>query len=86
MNLLFRNHKARRERVLRKMAAMRAAKDRHRMGNQLEPRPSVDKPAPFLEFGVRDVRSGEAGWVPFVSLRDAMRRLAVVRKYYQPST
>lgn len=86
MNLLFRNHKARRERVLRKMAAMRSTKARKRMQSHIEPHPTLEKPKPFLEFGVRDVRSGEAGWVPFVSLRDAMRRLAVVRKYYQPST
>lgn len=35
-----------------------------------------------LEFGLRDKRTGEVVWRDFVSVRDATRRLAVVKKFY----
>lgn len=75
--------------MARKMAAMRAAKARRRAeriaSGTMPVRPSRRRPAPLLELGLRDTRSGEIAWVPFRSLRDAMRRLTVVRRWYRPA-
>jgi hypothetical protein len=68
--LFLRNRKARRERVLRRMAAMRAAKDRKRLANPVEREPRM-QPFHPLELGLRDTRSGEVAWVPFRSVRDS---------------
>lgn len=83
MKKLFNYHNTRRARMLRKMAAMRAAKARRR---RERPPPEVCAlvAEKVLELGLRDLRSGEVAWVPFRSLRDAMRRLAMVQKYYVP--
>ena len=80
--LVLRNRKARRESVLQRMAAMRAAKERKRLANPVEREPRRERFYP-LELGVRDTRSGEMAWVPFRSVRDAARRLAVVRREYR---
>lgn len=37
-----------------------------------------------MELGMRDKATGETAWVDFRGLRDAMRRLTVVRKFYVP--
>lgn len=78
----FANHKARRERILRKMAAMRAAKARKRLAQG----PQEDEPRMQrfhrLELGVRDKLTGEVAWIDFRSVRDALRRLSVIRRYY----
>jgi len=68
---VFRNRKARRERILRKMANMRAAKERKRLANPIEREPKMERWFP-LELGVRDKRSSEVAWVDLRSVRDAM--------------
>jgi len=40
---VFRNRKARRERILRKMANMRAAKERKRLANPIEREPKMER-------------------------------------------
>lgn len=79
---LLRNRNARRLRMLRKMAAMRAAKARKRSANQVEREPRMERWYP-LELGLRDRRTGETAWVPFRSIRDAIRRLSVARNEYR---
>lgn len=37
-----------------------------------------------LEIGVRDKATGEVAWIDFRGIRDAIRRLSVIRKHYQP--
>lgn len=81
-----RTHSLSRDRVLRKMEAMRAAKERLRReraaaGWTQEPKMRRWYP---LELGLRDKATGEIAWVDFRGLRDALRRLAVVRRYYVP--
>lgn len=64
------------------MAAMRAARERKRLER---PAPEIGIRARYrhpLELGLRDTRTGEVAWVPFRSVRDATRRLAVVAKHY----
>lgn len=75
------NRKARRERLLRRMAAMRAAKERKRLANPIEPEPRMERWFP-LQLGLRDKRTCETAWVDFVSILDAVRRLRVVRAEY----
>lgn len=82
-SLFFRNRNARRERMLRKMSAMRAAKARNRLANPVEHEPRMQRYYP-LELGLRDRRSGEVAWVPFRSIRDSIRRLSVVQRWYTP--
>ena len=75
--------KARRERVLRKMANMRAAKERKRLASTPPQRePKLIRYYP-LQLGVRDKQTGDTAWVDFRSVRDAMRRLTVVQRYYR---
>lgn len=68
--------------MLRKMAKMRAAKERKRIANPIQREPS---PVPYypLQFGVRDKRTGDTAWIDFKSVRDAARRLSVIKKYYR---
>lgn len=80
-SLFFRNRNARRERMLRKMAAMRAAKERKRRENPVDQEPRMQRYYP-LELGLRDRRTGDVAWVEFRSVRDAMRRLSIVQRYY----
>jgi len=70
-------------RVEKKMAAMRAAKERKRMD-----RGGIDEPPRMvrwfpLELGVRDKSTGEVAWVDLRSVRDAAKRLAIVQYLYQ---
>ena len=81
--LFLSNRKYRREKMLRKMSNMRAAKKRNRLAHPAVREPKLVPWHP-LEIGVRDKLSGEVGWVDFKSLRDAMRRLNDVRKFYVP--
>lgn len=76
--------KRRREAVLRKMAAMRAAKERKRLLlGPPEPKPMLERWYP-LELGVRDKRCGVEVWTDFVSVRDSSRRLSVIQREYVP--
>ena len=67
--------------MLRKMANMRAAKERKRLANPPEREPELIRWFP-LELGVRDKRTGEVAWIDLKSVRDAARRLSVIMKYY----
>src|SRR6185503_5599090 len=82
----FANRRARRERMLRKMTNMRAAKARRRQeriaAGLLEREPKMVRWFP-LELGVREKITGEAVWMDLRSVRDAARRLGVVLKFYQ---
>jgi hypothetical protein len=78
----FTNRKVRREKVLRKMEAMRAAKARKRLATQPDPEPKMERWCP-LQIGVRDRVSGDVAWTEFRSIRDAVRRLTVVRRFYK---
>lgn len=83
----FANRKARRERMLRKLANMRAAKARRRQeridAGLLEREPKPERYFP-LELGVRDKTTGQTAWVDLRSVRDAGRRLSVLLKLYEP--
>lgn len=88
MNMLNRTHRRRvcSARRLATLAKMRAARERIRQervaaGWIQEPRMERWYP---LELGLRDKETGEVAWVDFKGLRDALRRLAVVRRYYVP--
>lgn len=73
-------------RRLATLAAMRAAKERlrrERITAGWTPEPKLKRWFP-LELGLRDKATGETAWVDFRGLRDAMRRLSVVRRLYVP--
>jgi hypothetical protein len=76
--------KRRRAAVLRKMAAMRAAKERKRMarGPVVEPPRMVRTTG--LSWAVRDDLTGHVEWLPLKSVRDTTRRLAVLLRHYRP--
>lgn len=86
-SVFFSVRKRRRERMLRKMANMRAAKERKR----LERGPRDDEPRgpivrhPHLSWAMRDDLSGQVVWMEFKSLRDMTRRAGMVARFYQPS-
>jgi cobalamin biosynthesis Mg chelatase CobN len=80
---LLRNRNARRDRTLRKMAAMRAAKARKRLANPIEREPRMQRWFP-LQLGIRDKVSGETAWTDLRSIRDAVRRISVVLLNYAP--
>jgi hypothetical protein len=63
------------------LARMREAKARKRLANAAEREPVLERWCP-MELGLRDKRNGETAWVDFRGLRDALRRLTVIRKYY----
>ena len=76
--------KARREAVLRKMAAMRAAKERKRLERgPVEPEPRMVR-STGLSFGVRDDISGVECWREFKSVREVARVFAVIQRNYRP--
>lgn len=79
----FTYRKNRRERILRKMTLMRAAKERKRLEFPVEREPKMIRYFPF-ELGVRVKHTGETAWIDLRSVRDASRRLSVVLKYYTP--
>jgi hypothetical protein len=71
--------------MLRRLAAMREAKDRKRLANPTEREPRM---LPFhrLEIIVRDkLNEFEIGSFDFTSVRDATRRLTMVRRFYLPT-
>ena len=77
----------RRERVLRKMANMRAAKERKRLERgprETEPRGRLVR-HPHLSWAVRDELSGEIVWMEMKSARDTFRRVTVLLKFYLPT-
>ena len=82
-SIFYRNRKQRRERMLRKLAAARAAKARKRATNPPEHEPKMERWFP-LEIGVRDKRTGETAWTDLRSIRDAATRLSVILKHYLP--
>jgi len=66
-----RNSNVRRESQLRRLAQMRAAKERKRMERgPVEPEPKLVRWYPF-EFAVRDKRTKEVAWHDLVSVRHA---------------
>ena len=71
-----------RERMLQKLANMRAVKARKRLANPVEREPKMVRYYP-LSLGVKDKRTGDVAWVDFRSIRDAIRRLSVVQKEYR---
>ncbi len=75
--------KQRREKILRKLANMRAAKDRKRLANPVEREPKLVRWYP-LQFGVRNKRTGETAWADLRSARDAAKRIGIILKYYTP--
>jgi hypothetical protein len=83
---LFSAHKRRRARILQKMSAMRAAKERKRMERgpiDQEPRMVMVR-YPNLSWAMRDDLSGEVVWMEFKSVRDTAKRAGIVAKFYQP--
>lgn len=70
-----------RQRQLRKLANMRAAKERKRLANPPEHEPKMVRWFP-LEFGVRDKRTGETVWMDLRSTRDVAKRITVLLKHY----
>ena len=66
----------------KKMAAMRDAKARKRLAGPPPEQPPRMVRWTGLSLGVRDDTTGETAWVPFRSVRDAARRLAVVIREY----
>lgn len=72
---------SRKQRMLKKMANMRAAKERKRLANPQDHEPKFERWFP-LELGLRDKVTGEVAWLDFKSIRDAARRLSVVTKFY----
>lgn len=76
---------ARMERRLRKLAHARAVKAQNRMSHPVEREPKMVRWIP-MELGLRDTLCGEVAWVPFKSIRDAVRRLSVALREYQPMT
>ena len=75
--------KARRERILRKMASMRAAKARRRLEKRAGREPEL---IPFypLQFAVRDRRNGDTSqWIDIRSGRDVARRIGMLLRFYK---
>ena len=62
---------------------MRAAKERKRLANPVEREPKMVRWFP-LELGIRDKLTGETCWIDLKSARDAVKRITVILKYYQP--
>ena len=79
----FINRKARRDRMLRKMANMRAAKERKRLDNPPEHEPRMVRTT-CLSWAVRDDLTGHVEWLPLKSARDTFRRVTVLLKFFNP--
>lgn len=85
-DVFFSYRKRRREAMLRKMATMRAAKERKRLERgpvDEEPKMKVVR-HPFFSWAMRDDLSGEVCWMEFKSVRDMAIRVSITVKYYQP--
>lgn len=80
-DVFFNYRKARRERMLHKMANMRAAKERKRLANPVEREPKMTRWHRF-EFGVRDKLNGETCFTDLKSVRHAARSLGLILKFY----
>jgi hypothetical protein len=65
------------------LAAMRTAKARKRTENSVEREPKLVRWFP-LELGIRDKATGETCWIDLKSARDAVKRIAIILKYYTP--
>lgn len=80
-HLFLRNLKERRERVLVKLARMRAAKERKRLERgPIELEPKLIR-STGLSFAVRNDRTGEVVWRPLKSARDTFRRITILLRY-----
>lgn len=79
--VFFRARKSRRERVLRKMSAMRAAKKRKQILRG--PREEIQRPIRWhrFEFGVRDKLTGAVEFVDLKSVRHASKALGLILKF-----
>lgn len=72
--------------MLRKMANMRAAKERKRLArgpHEEMPRGPIVR-HPHLSWAMRDDLSGQVVWMEFKSVRDMTRRAGMVARFYQP--
>jgi len=78
--LFFRNRKQRRERMLRKMSVLRAAKERKRLENPTEHEPMMERFYRF-EFAVKDKLTGETAWHDLVSVRHAAKAVGLILKF-----
>jgi hypothetical protein len=89
MNTFFRASKRRKEKMLRKLENMRAAKEQKRIERaesgfgELPPRGKVVR-HPGISWAMRDDVSGEVVWMEFKSVRDMARRAGMVAKFYLP--
>ena len=80
-----RNRKLRREKQLRRLATMRAAKERKRqeaIAAGWTPEPKMERWHRF-EFGVRDKLTGETHFKELKSVRHAAKALGLILKYCQ---
>lgn len=76
------NRKLARERQLRKLAAMRAAKERKRMAQPREPDPRMIRFYP-LEFRVHNKLTGEVSdWHDIRSARHIAKQISLLLKYF----
>ena len=77
-------------RLVKKMAAMRAAKERKRLERanagygELPPRGKIVR-YPHLSWAMRDDLSGDVVWMPLISIRDMAKRAGMVARFYQPT-
>ena len=68
----------------RKMAAMRAAKERKRLEREpIEEEPRMIRTTD-LSWAVRDDITSHVEWLPLKSARDTFRRVTVLLRYYHP--
>lgn len=74
---------ARQARMRRKMANMRAVKERKRLANPPEHEPRMI-PTTGLSWAVRDDLTGHVEWFPLKSARDVFRRITILLRHYQP--
>ena len=72
--------KRRREAVLRKMAAMRAAKARKRLEQPAQREPLLQRYYRF-EYGVRDKTTGQTERRDLVSVRQAAKAIGLILKF-----
>lgn len=89
MSVFFASRKRRHEKMLRKMAAMRSAKERKRQeaiaaGWTPEPKRGPVVLYPNISWAMRDDLSGEVVWMEFKSVRDMAKRAGMVAKHYTP--
>ena len=75
--------KQRRARMLRKLANMRAAKERKRLAQPAETEAKMERTT-CLSWAVRDDLTGHVEWLPLKSARDTFRRVTVLLRHYQP--